>query len=50
METGKTRMTEAETINAARAIKLLIALLAMYPRKRVIAPPTILQNYPLTCP
>ncbi len=36
LETGKTRMIEAETINAARTIKLLIALLAMYPRKRVI--------------
>jgi transposase len=36
LETGKTRMIEAETINAASTIKLLIALLAMYPRKRVI--------------
>ena len=29
-------MLEAETIDAASTIKLLVALLAMYPRKRVI--------------
>ena len=36
LETGNTRMLEAETIDAASTIKLLVALLAMYPRKRVI--------------
>ena len=36
LETGKTSMIEAATIDAVSTIKLLIALLAMYPRKRVI--------------
>lgn len=36
LETGTTRMIEAETIDAASTITLLIALLAAYPRKRVI--------------
>jgi len=36
LETGKTQMLEAETIDAASTIKLFIALSAMYPRKRVL--------------
>ncbi len=36
LETGHTRMLEVETVDAASTIKLMIALLAMYPRKRVI--------------
>jgi transposase len=36
LETGKTRMLEVETVDAASTIKLLVALLALYPRKRVI--------------
>ena len=36
LETGHTRMLEVETVDAASTIKLLIALLTMYPRKRVI--------------
>src|SRR5208337_4462288 len=35
-ETGHTRMLEVETVDAASTIKLMIALLASYPRKRVI--------------
>jgi transposase len=36
LETGKTRMLEVETVDAASTIKLLVALLALFPRKRVI--------------
>ncbi len=36
LETGHTRMLEVATVDAASTIKLMIALLAMYPRKRVI--------------
>ena len=36
LETGYTRMLEVETVDAASTIKLMIALLMMYPRKRVI--------------
>jgi len=36
LETGYTRMLEVETVDAASTIQLVIALLAMYPRKRVI--------------
>jgi hypothetical protein len=36
LETGRTRMLEVETVDAASTIKLMIALLTMYPRKRVI--------------
>jgi transposase len=36
LETGKTRMLEAQTIDAASTIKRFIALSAMDPRKRVI--------------
>ena len=36
LETGNTRMLEVETVDAASTIKLLVALLTMYPRKRVI--------------
>jgi transposase len=36
LETGKTRMLEVDTVDAASTIKLLAALLALYPRKRVI--------------
>ena len=36
LETGHTRMLEVETVDAASTIKLMIALLTMYPRKRVI--------------
>ena len=36
LETGQTRMLEVETVDAASTIKLMIALMAMYPRKRVI--------------
>src|SRR5271165_4747213 len=36
LETGNTRMLEVETVDAASTIKLMIALLSMYPRKRVI--------------
>src|ERR1019366_9246847 len=36
LETGKTQMLEVATVDAASTIKLLVALLTMYPRKRVI--------------
>jgi len=36
LETGRTRMLEVETVDAVSTIKLMIALLTMYPRKRVI--------------
>jgi transposase len=36
LETGRTRMLEVETVDADSTIKLRIALLASYPRKRVI--------------
>jgi transposase len=36
LETGHTRMLEVETVDADSTIKLMIALLASYPRKRVI--------------
>ena len=36
LETGHTRMLEVATVDAASTIKLLITLLALYPRKRVI--------------
>jgi transposase len=36
LETGKTRMLEVTTVSADSTIKLLITLLALYPRKRVI--------------
>ena len=36
LETGHTRMLDVATVDAASTIKLMIALLAMYPRKRVI--------------
>ena len=36
LETGHTRMLEVETVDAASTIKLMIVLLASYPRKRVI--------------
>ena len=36
LETGHTRMLEVETVDAASTIRLMIALLTMYPRKRVI--------------
>jgi len=36
LETGYTRMLEVETVDAGSAIRLMIALLTMYPRKRVI--------------
>lgn len=36
LETGKTQMLEADTIDAASTIRLFIALSAMYPRKRVL--------------
>ena len=36
LETGNTRMLEVTTVDADSTIKLLIALLALYPRKRVI--------------
>ena len=36
LETGHTRMLEVETVDAGSAIRLMIALLTMYPRKRVI--------------
>ncbi len=36
LETGHTRMLEVETVDAGSTIKLMIALLALYPRKRVI--------------
>ena len=36
LETGRTRMLEVETVDAASTIRLMIALLTMYPRKRVI--------------
>jgi transposase len=36
LETGTTSMIEAETIDAASTIRLMVALLALYPRKRVI--------------
>jgi len=35
-ETGHTRMLEVETVDANSIIKLMIALLSLYPRKRVI--------------
>ena len=37
LETGHTRMLEVETVDADSTIKLMIALLASYPRKRVQA-------------
>ena len=36
LETGNTRMLEVETVDADSTIKLMIALLTLYPRKRVI--------------
>jgi len=36
LETGNTRMLEVETVNAASAIMLLMAIEAMYPGKRMI--------------
>ena len=36
LETGQTRMLEVETVDAASTIRLMMALLTMYPRKRVI--------------
>jgi transposase len=36
LETGHTRMLEVETVDANSTIKLMIALLTLYPRKRVI--------------
>jgi transposase len=36
LETGNTRMLDVPTVDASSTIKLLIALLALYPRKRVI--------------
>jgi transposase len=36
LETGNTRMLEVPTVDAASTIQLLIALQALYPRKRVI--------------
>ena len=36
LETGHTRMLEVETVDAVSTIRLMIALLASYPRKRVI--------------
>ena len=36
LETGHTQMLEVETVDAASTIRLMIALLSMYPRKRVI--------------
>ncbi len=36
LETGSTSMIEAETIDAASTIRLMITLLALHPRKRVI--------------
>jgi len=36
LETGTTSMIEADTIDAASTIRLMIALLALHPRKRVI--------------
>jgi transposase len=36
LETGKTRMIEAETVNAVSTIMLLMAIEAMYPGKRLI--------------
>lgn len=36
LETGKTQMIEALSVDAASTIRLLIALQAMYPRKRII--------------
>ena len=38
-------MLEVETVDAASTIKLMIALLAMYPRKRVITPGTITRSW-----
>ena len=36
LETGQTRMLDVTTVDAVSTIRLMIALLAMYPRKRVI--------------
>ena len=36
LETGQTRMLEVTTVDAVSTIRLMIALLAMYPRKRLI--------------
>jgi hypothetical protein len=36
LETGQTRMLDVTTVDAVSTILLMIALLAMYPRKRVI--------------
>jgi len=36
LETGHTRMLEVNTVDVASTIRLMIALLTMYPRKRVI--------------
>jgi hypothetical protein len=36
LETGHTQMLEVETVDAASTIRLMIALLTMYPCKRVI--------------
>ena len=36
LESGQTRMLAVETVDAASTIRLMIALLAMHPRKRVI--------------
>lgn len=36
LETGKTRMLAMETVDATSTIKLMVALLALYPRKWVI--------------
>ena len=36
LETGQTRMLDVTTVDAVSTIQLMIALLAMYPRKRVI--------------
>lgn len=36
LETGQTRMLDVATVDAVSTIRLMIALMAMYPRKRVI--------------
>jgi transposase len=36
LETGQTRMLDVTTVDAVSTIQLMIALMAMYPRKRVI--------------
>ena len=36
LETGHIRMLDVETVDAASTIRLMLALLTMYPRKRVV--------------